>query len=205
MKKRLFKKCPSCNFKKCWEKASKCENCDYDFKLGRKIRPRAAVIEKPDISEDDEFAFLNSIDEKKPKEFKKTCPECGHMCWHAAPMCENCEWDFINKRNKKTAAQIKLDQSIMFQLPVDRPEGQPWKLEHLRPGVGFFIPGNPELHVPETWGVLVDVNFCAAKVRYIRQGSKAMRGEWSPATEVIPTREVLSILHLAVAAGNDYD
>jgi hypothetical protein len=116
-KKKLFRKCPSCKFAKCWDRAEECEQCGFNFKLGRKVRNRTVTIEKPEaISEDDEFAFLNDIDlkPKAPKETKKPCPECGHICWHAAQICENCEYDFLTKETRQI--RVERDEKLQRKL-----------------------------------------------------------------------------------------
>lgn len=98
-KKRLFKKCPSCKFAKCWDQARVCEECGYDFKLQRK--PRKAVAPTFDDDEDDIQIPIPVPLTAKPAVTHKECPGCKNQCWHAAPFCEKCEWNFKTNSPKE--------------------------------------------------------------------------------------------------------
>jgi hypothetical protein len=100
MPKNLFKKCPKCKFTKCWIQAPKCEQCDYDFKLGRVIRAR-------EIQVDDEDDFI-PVPAEQPKQTFKSCPQCNNRCWHLAPACEKCEWDFRTGKPKESVIAKKI-------------------------------------------------------------------------------------------------
>lgn len=108
MAKQLHKKCPSCKFDKCWVRADKCEGCGFDFKLGRK--PRGTKIEDIEFTDDD-LADIPPVVEAKPEQTKKGCPDCKATCWHAAPLCEKCGYNFKTGESKINPQQSKRKKS----------------------------------------------------------------------------------------------
>jgi len=97
MAKTVLKKCTSCKFDKCWAQAKKCENCGFDFVLGRKPRTKTLADLYKDEPEDDDFV---PVLPEKPKEVKKTCPDCKTEAWHAAPFCEKCGYNYKTCESK---------------------------------------------------------------------------------------------------------
>lgn len=110
MVKAKNKKCGNtkCGFKKCWINAPFCEECGWDFKLQKMPKkPKEIVIDDDDDDDvEEEFVSVNVKEKPKPVT-EKICPNCAHKCWHAAPWCESCEFDFITNRKKEITVQVK--------------------------------------------------------------------------------------------------
>lgn len=90
--KDIFKTCPNCKFEKCWYKAHVCEKCDYNFEERKRKR-----LEK----RDDSIPTIKIL-KVEPKVLHKVCPACQYeKCWHAAFVCEKCDYDFVLGKKKK--------------------------------------------------------------------------------------------------------
>lgn len=92
-----------CKFKRCWINAELCEKCGWSFKLQRMPRKKQTADIDEDIidKEIEEHFEKQQKKESEKKSFQKLCPECGHNCFHLATICENCDYDFVNKQKKK--------------------------------------------------------------------------------------------------------
>ena len=101
----LFKKCPSCKFAKCWARAVECEECGYNFKLGRKVRKAVA----PTFDDDEDDVQTPAPEPVAAKATHKECPGCKAQCWHAAPFCEKCEWNFKTNAPKEKPKPVKVE------------------------------------------------------------------------------------------------
>ena len=111
MVKKLFKTCPKCKFAKCWVGAKKCEECLFDFVLGRK--PRKEKL--PEYSSDDDEMVV--LPTSNPAQTTKECPACKHGCWHTAPFCEKCEWNFKTNSPKELPKVVPLKKQIQVTEP----------------------------------------------------------------------------------------
>jgi hypothetical protein len=103
MAKIIFLKCKNkaCGYAKNWIKAKNCEQCGYDFKLGRMPRKRRENSEVDEVAtEEEEDVFVPP----PPPTTHKECPECHFSNWHRAPTCERCEYNFRTGESKKQQA-----------------------------------------------------------------------------------------------------
>lgn len=102
-KKKFLKTCPKCKFNECWTEAVECEKCGFNFHLGRVVKTRKVddSIIDDDILDDIVQTAVQKIEKNNEPQPPKLCLECGHMCYYAAPTCENCKYDFINKQKAK--------------------------------------------------------------------------------------------------------
>lgn len=122
----LFKSCPSCKFKKCWTKAATCEKCGHDFGLKETVRTEKAILD------DDDDVVVPEAPANKHKE----CPNCKTQCWHAAPFCLTCNYNF----QEPTKVKPKFRESKVGASPF-------WKRQQLihAPATGSYAKGNNHL------------------------------------------------------------
>lgn len=129
-KKLLFKACPKCKFAKCWSQAKTCENCGYDFKLQRMPRKH-----KEPVFEDDDIVVAPV--QETPKETNKACPDCGHTCFHKAPFCEKCKYNFVTKESARAQEEReKAQEKLNKKLGIETSEVKPI-VEETRQQLGY--------------------------------------------------------------------
>lgn len=115
-KKILHKKCgnPKCKHAKNWIHAPACEMCGWDFALQRLPRKRqqATDAELDALLDAEVDNLINNLVIQAPlppNKAKKACPNCAHMCYHAAVICESCEFNFETNQKKEITKEEQED------------------------------------------------------------------------------------------------
>lgn len=69
----MFKTCPSCQFKKCWNRAALCEQCGGDFSPPKKAKKAKGIPTAQFIN-----PRLHKKTAKKTRKAKPKMCQCGH-------------------------------------------------------------------------------------------------------------------------------